>query len=97
MKFPEMIVLENKTLEQLRQLTVTQVMWNNFLESFGLTLSDGKNCEAGKLRTLTNSHTFDPAKKITAIETIIKKSEYEIAQINFYHNEERLVAVGRSD
>ena len=37
---------------------------------------------------------FDPAKKITKIETIIKKDEHMFTQINFYHHQQRLVQVG---
>ena len=52
--------------------------------------------KAGK-KNFTNKHIFDPAKKITKIETIIVHTEWDIMQINFYHHEERLVAVGLDD
>ena len=44
-----------------------------------------------------NIYIFDPSKKITRIECIIDKDEWEIIRINFYHYEERLVKVGYSD
>ena len=43
------------------------------------------------------SHTFDPAKKITNVETIIDKTESFIIRINFYHRKQILVKVGKSD
>ena len=42
----------------------------------------------------TRSYTFDPAKKVTRIETIIDKNEIWFMQINFYHHQKRLVSVG---
>ena len=64
--------------------------------TIGFTLNDGQNCKAVN-DNFKSFHTFDPNKKITRIETIISSDEYVIAQINFYHNEERLVATGKSD
>ena len=34
---------------------------------------------------------------ITKVNCIIDGGEYSICQINFFHNQQRLVAVGRSD
>ena len=43
------------------------------------------------------SHIFDPSEKITSVEVRINSSENRITRIGFYHNEERLVAMGLSD
>ena len=44
-----------------------------------------------------DSHIFDPTKKITKVDHIIHRHEDRIMQMNFYHNEERLVAVGETE
>ncbi len=43
------------------------------------------------------SHTFDQAKKITKVEVIISKDEWNLCQTNFYCGDELLVAVGEDD
>ena len=82
----------NKSLSELRNFTITQVYWYGHL-AIGLKLSDGQTCKAGD-RDFTNSHTFDPAKKITKIEVIIHMWEVCILQVNFYHHQQRLVKMG---
>ena len=44
-----------------------------------------------------NIYIFDPTKKVTRIECIIYTNELFIAQINFFHNDERLVQLGHED
>ena len=70
--------------------------WNDNLESFGLILTDGSSCKVGE-NYFTNSHIFDPTKKITKIEVIISKDECHIIRINFYSVKELLVKVGLAD
>ena len=65
-----------------------------FTTTFGFTLNDGQSYRAETEQGFNKSHTFDPAKKITKIQCIIDKTKYEIQQINFYINNERLIAVG---
>jgi hypothetical protein len=62
-----------------------------------ITLSDGQSCQAGSKYDCNRCHCFDPAKKITKIETIIFKNEWYVCQINFFHDQERLLGVGASD
>ena len=52
---------------------------------------------AGTKFDCNKSHILDPAKKITRIETIINIYENGIIEINFYHLQQRLVAVGATD
>ena len=93
-----MKILASKTLQEIRQLSIKQVFWDwdIWIFSDGFTLSDGQTCEDGA-RFFTNSHTFDPTKKITRVVCIISILEDIFTQINFYHLRERLVAVGDND
>ena len=90
---PNIRTLTEKRFKELRNLTITQVQWTDSLSTLGFTLSDNKTCNAGRF-SFHHNHTFDPTKKITSIQIIINMDEIWINQINFYHNEERLVAVG---
>jgi hypothetical protein len=87
--------LANKSFQEITNLTVAKI-WGSNREVLGITLSDGQNCKAG-FHNNDEFHAFDPAKKITSIKTIIFKHELDIAQINFFHNEERLFAWGSDD
>ena len=73
-------------------------MWWCHNIHFGFTLSDVQvqSCKLGNYN-FENSHTFDPSKKITKVEVIIRKDEFMIIRINFYHHQQRLVAVGWID
>ncbi len=86
----------NKSMRDLRNLTFMKVEWYGLL-ALSITLNDGQTCKAGANIEVNESHTFDRAKKITKIECIIENNEWNILQINFYHGEERLVAVFWSD
>jgi len=92
---PDVKKLVEKSLEEIRNLTFTKVRWSG-ISTLGFTLNDGTNCKVGTL-PFFKSHTFDPDKKITRIESIIDNNENKIIHINFYHWTERLVAVGDSD
>ena len=85
-------MLANISPQQLRKLTITQVQWSNRFK-IGFALSDGQNCKFGGIYELNKGHVFDPAKKITRVETCIDYDESGINRINFYHHQERLVAV----
>ena len=63
--------------------------------SLSFTLDNGESVKAGR-DDFNASHTFDPTKKITKVEVIINDAEMGIMRINFYHHEEKLVAVGLS-
>ena len=65
--------------------------------TIGFTLNNEQSITSGTEHPLDECHTFDEAKKITKIETIIDNIEWSICQIHFYHNEERLRRVGLSD
>ena len=93
---PEIAILGNKSVQALRNLQISQVQWLKNLYTLSFTLNDVQIGKAGK-DNLTESHTFDPAKKITRVQCIIGKDEYAIIQINFYHKYERLVTVLGSD
>ena len=73
-----MFLIGKKSLEELKNLTITQVKLHG-MSTLGFTLNDGQSClvEFRRLNEFTNNHnhTFDPAKKITSIETVIDKSE----------------------
>ena len=72
---PDLTILAEKSWEELRKLTFTQMKWSSFgIDALGFTLSDDETCKAGA-NDFTNSHTFDPSKKITSVETIISKKE----------------------
>ena len=90
-----MISLAKKSLQELRDLTITQVQWQSNA-TLGFTLNDGQTCKAGSY-DFDKSYTVDPDKNITSIQVIIKKNESGIVQINFYSGEERLVKVGCDD
>ena len=62
--------------------------------TLGFTLIDGQSVKVGMKWNFSKSHTFDPTKKITRVETMIDMHEDVILRINFYHHGERLVAVG---
>ena len=85
------------SLQELRNLTITQVQWYGNIVSLGFTLSDGKNCRAGTSYDFNRSHVFDPSKKITKIVTTVNKYEDYITQINFFSGEELLCKVGLND
>ena len=53
--------------------------------------------EAGTFYYFTDSYSLDPTMQEAKVEVTISYVEHAIIQINFYHNEERLVAVGRND
>ena len=90
---PNILSLRNKNWEELRDLNIAKVQWYHHF-TFGFTLSDGQSCKAGTTYDFKKSHSFDPNKKITKVETIIHEIyTAQFIQINFYHNEERLVAV----
>ena len=91
-----MTIIAEKTWEELRNLTITRVYWYSYLLTLGSTLNVGQSYLAGT-RGFNNDHTFDPTKKITRIECIFAKNEQTIYQINFYHHQQRLVAVGIND
>ena len=94
---PEVQELTEKNLQELKDLTITQVSWGINIYTLGFTLSDGSKCKAGILYATEGFHTFDPAKKITKVEAFISQSENFINQINFFHHEERLVRMGMTD
>ena len=102
MTVPDLPKLATMSLQELRNLTITKVEWNDNLQSFRLTLNDGQSVEAlyekeiGSLCGEIYSHNFDPSKKITRVETKFDQKK-QIFQLNFYHNEERLVLVGWTD
>ena len=95
MSAPDMPSLANMSVKNLRNLTITQVEWNNYY-SIAFTLSDGQKCKAGSFSFL-DCHTFNPSKKITRIECIIDRYENWINQMKFYHHGKRLVTVGIDD
>ena len=70
------------------------MQWFEYI-SLGFTLSDGQTCKAGSYE-FTESHTFEPSKKITKIECHIDKYDQFIIRIDFYHHQQRLVEVGMS-
>ena len=90
-----MAEISNKHGHELRNLTIKRVQWND-IASLGFTLTDGQTCKAGS-DEFCDSHIFEPSKKITRVECIITEYEREIVQINFYHDGERLVMVGKND
>ncbi len=89
--FPAVNMLANKNLQDLVSMRLTQVKWSA-ITTLGFTFQNGQTCKAG-VENFQKSHTFDPAKKITKIECIINQYEKFISQINFYHNQERLLSV----
>ena len=78
-----------KSEEEIKNLRINHVSWGFF--SVGFNLNDGQKCLAGTL--FSNSHTFDPAKKITKVECIINRNEKNIIRINFYSYNQRICKV----
>ena len=70
LSIPEMATLSDKSLIDLRNLTISKVEWQGFIGSLSLTLTDGQSGTGGE-EDLREWYTFDPTKKITKIETII--------------------------
>ena len=95
MSAPDLTKLANKNLKELNSLALEEIQWNDMF-ALRLNLNDGQSCKVGS-NELEESHIFEPTKKITSIETILHKNEYQILQTNFYHFAERLVAVGWDD
>ena len=93
---PDVEKLASKNLKDLRNLTISQVRWR-YIDSFEFTLTDGLSAKCQYPVVPYESHTFNPAKKITRIECIMDLSEEYTYQINFFHHEERLAAMGKSD
>ena len=91
-----MLEIGEKSVQELRKLRITKVEWHS-IRTLQFTLSDGQSCKTDTSEftsEMTDSHIFDPTKKITRVEVNIHKSEFQILQINFYFNEELLVTVG---
>ena len=65
MTVPKMKNLAEKSIDEIKRLRIKKVYWIG-CSSLGLTLSDGESCMAGT-KDGYESHTFDPAKKITKI------------------------------
>ena len=93
---PDKARLLDKTLEEIRDLRISQVQWYAN-RTLGITLSDNQFCKTGTYRDIKDSHFFDPTKKITKIECIIDNNEDWIIRTNFYSGKERLVAMGQVD
>ncbi len=90
-----MTTLEDLTLEELRNLGITQVEFCD-LQTLCFTLSNGQTCKAGT-HGFQKRHNFDPSKKITKVVMIIGQMEQDIIQIKFYSYAETLVKLGRYD
>ena len=95
LNFPDMKSFENKNWQELRNLTIIKVEWNDCY-SLGFTLYDGQSCIAGT-KVFTKSHIFDPYKKITNVVVIMENNESNIMRINFNSDEEILTKVGADD
>ena len=68
---PDVQNLFNKSEQDLKNLTIRKAHWDARIETLGFTLRDGEFCKAGTKFDFSYSHTFDPAKKINAIESIM--------------------------
>jgi hypothetical protein len=90
---PDIATLANKSWQELRSLTISQVQWFEN-RTIGFTLNDNQSCKAGSKVNFKSIHNFDPAKKITKVECIIDDSLHFVEQINFYSYKEILVRVG---
>ena len=58
--------------------------------------SDGSEYGVGT-KEYSQSYTFEPNKKITKIECIMEKSEWDLLRITFYSGKETLVKVGSAN
>jgi hypothetical protein len=97
-RVPEVQELANLTVKELinlTNLTIKKVEWN-YMDTLSLTLSNGESCNSGVWK-VDKSHTFDPNKKITKVECIIQRDEWNILRINFYSEQETLCKVGYGD
>ena len=88
---PNIPKLSEQTLEELAKLALKQVDSGNYQNTFSLTLTNGDSVRVGS-GNFYQSHTFDPAKKITRVETNIL-DEWAIVSINFYSGEELLASL----
>ena len=74
-EFPDMNKLAHFTKDELKELKITEVSWNDVMTyTFGLKLNDDQNCKAGNLE-FEHTHGFDITKKITKVEVIFDKEE----------------------
>ncbi len=87
-------MIDNLIGPELGNLKLQKLGWFGCLATLEITLSNGESCTAGSYFKVENSHTFDPNKKITKVECIMRNDELWILQINFYSGQERLVKVG---
>lgn len=90
---PNMLTLDKKNAEELRNLRIVQVQWY-FSYTLDFTLNDGQTLKTGTTRDFYNGHTFDRNKKITKVEVVISNDKRGVLQINFYSGEELLVKLG---
>ena len=70
---PKMKTLAEKSWQILQKFTITKIQWNG-IATLGVTLSDGETCKAGTEYGFDKSHNFNPFKKITRIEVLLKFS-----------------------
>ena len=93
---PNMLEIGNKSVHELRSLIITEMKWSSLfgLWSLGFTLNNRQTCKSG-IASFNDSHSFNPTKKITRVETIFFIDNPEFCdvsyQINLYHHKERLV------
>ena len=97
MVFPEMDTLESKSLQELRDLRLREVWWRKFgifsIDTFGLELSDGQNCNVGQFIAKEN-FIFDGF-DITRVEVQFETNEEQIKRIMFYERDRELVVLNK--
>ena len=84
---PDLATLAEKSLDELRDLKIAQLEYQD--ETVSFTLNDGQTCKAGttvfdKKQSMIDK--FDQKKKITKVECIINRKEEKIIRINFFSN-----------
>ena len=77
---PNMLTLDKKNAEELRNLRIVQVQWY-FSYTLDFTLNDGQTLKTGTTRDFYNGHTFDRNKKITKVEVVISNDKRGVLQI----------------
>ena len=86
--------LHKKSLQELRNLAIAEVEWDYInISRIRFTLNDRQTCRTSYF--LDKCHyKFDPKTKITDVEVIINRQDDRILQINFLHEQKRIVAAG---
>ena len=91
MKIPDQSVLQQMSLEQMRELSISKIVWRRmccfYIDMFGMTLSDGQEIKAGSVDVAKDEFFFKD-KKVTKVEIVVDRNEEHIRRIIFFRGDE---------